>query len=177
MPATRCWSRCCDGTIEQARRRGEVSGDRQAPLAPPVRTSATVRCHPSCDRQASRPVTHQLADMCRGSIVGSHAAGSLRRAHARRPGSPGQAVITADRRLVRVSVRPDPASEWWTTSDVAAYLELKVATVSAYRTRGQMPQPDMTVGRTHVWRPATIIEWHSGRKRVGVGGRPVAKQD
>lgn len=62
--------------------------------------------------------------------------------------------IGVHRRLVWVSGQPDPASEWWTTSDVAAYLGLKVAMVSAYRTRGQMPQPDMTVGRTHVWRPA-----------------------
>ena len=31
----------------------------------------SVRCRPSCDRQASRPVAHQLADMRRGSVVGS----------------------------------------------------------------------------------------------------------
>ena len=35
----------------------------------------SVRCRPSCDRQAPRPVAHQLADMCRGSVVGSHADG------------------------------------------------------------------------------------------------------
>jgi predicted DNA-binding transcriptional regulator AlpA len=79
--------------------------------------------------------------------------------------------------LIAMSARPDPASEWWTTSDVAAYLGLKVATVSAYRARGQMPQPDMTLGRTHVWRPERIIAWHEARKRVGIGGRPVAGQD
>jgi hypothetical protein len=32
-----------------------------------------------------------------------------------------------------MSGQPDPTSEWWTTSDVAAYLGLAVATVSAYR--------------------------------------------
>ncbi len=79
------------------------------------------------------------------------------------------------RRLICMTAQPDPASEWWTTSDVAAYLGLRVATVSAYRTRGQMPQPDMTVGRTHVWRPYTIISWHEARKRIGVGGRPSVK--
>jgi hypothetical protein len=35
-----------------------------------------------------------------------------------------------------------------------------------------MPPPDLTLGRTHAWRPTTIITWHSGRPRPGVGGRP-----
>lgn len=67
---------------------------------------------------------------------------------------------------------PDLSAEWWTTSDVAAYLRLQVATVSSYRMRGQMPEPDMTLGRTHVWRPSKIIAWHENRPRPGVGGRP-----
>lgn len=50
--------------------------------------------------------------------------------------------------------------EFWTTSDVAAYLGVKVGTVSAYHSRGQMPPPDLTRGqRTHLWRPATIRAW------------------
>lgn len=69
--------------------------------------------------------------------------------------------------------QPDPEAQWWTTSDVAAYLGLRVGTVSSYNLRGQMPAPDMTVGRTHLWRPARIIEWHEARPRPGVGGRPV----
>ena len=72
---------------------------------------------------------------------------------------------------------PDPSAEWWTTSEVAAYLGLRVSTVSSYRMRGQMPEPDMTLGRTHVWRPSKIIEWHQQRPRPGVGGRPVADSD
>jgi hypothetical protein len=32
----------------------------------------SARCRPSCDRQASSPVAHQLADMRRGSAGGSH---------------------------------------------------------------------------------------------------------
>lgn len=76
-----------------------------------------------------------------------------------------------------MTATPDPSAEWWTTSDVAAYLGLKVATVSAYRARGQMPEPDMTVGRTHVWKPNRVIEWHESRSRVGVGGRPVRTQE
>ena len=77
-------------------------------------------------------------------------------------------------RLNHVSEQPDPSSEWWTTSDVAAYIGVNVATVSAYRSRGQMPAPDMTVGRTHMWRPTRIVEWHEARTRIGVGGRPKA---
>jgi predicted DNA-binding transcriptional regulator AlpA len=79
--------------------------------------------------------------------------------------------------LIAMSAQPDPASEWWTTSDVAAYLGLKVSTVSAYRARGQMPEPDMSLGRTHVWKPRRIISWHESRTRVGVGGRRPINQD
>ena len=68
---------------------------------------------------------------------------------------------------------PDLEAEWWTTSDVAAFLGVRVATISTYRRRGQMPEPDMTVGRTHVWRPSRIVTWHGSRPRPGVGGRPV----
>lgn len=70
-----------------------------------------------------------------------------------------------------MSDQPDPGAEWWTTSEVAAYLGLSVTTVSTYRARGQMPQPDMTIGRTHVWRPERIMTWHGNRKRAGIGGR------
>jgi predicted DNA-binding transcriptional regulator AlpA len=70
-----------------------------------------------------------------------------------------------------VTAAPDPNAEWWTTSEVAAYLGVQVATVSGYRNRGQMPEPDMTLGRTQAWRPGTIIEWHASRPRPGVGGR------
>ena len=65
---------------------------------------------------------------------------------------------------------PDPEAEWWTTSDVAAYLGVALGTVSTYRARGQMPAPDKTIGRTRVWRPSRIIEWHDARP--GHGGRP-----
>ncbi|WP_155245988.1 helix-turn-helix transcriptional regulator [Salinispora arenicola] len=67
---------------------------------------------------------------------------------------------------------PDITAEWWTTSDVAAYLGVKVATVTNYRKRGQMPEPDATIGRTHVWRPRRVMTWHESRPRPGIGGRP-----
>ena len=73
--------------------------------------------------------------------------------------------------------KPSEDATWWTTSDVAAYLGLQVGTVSSYRKRGQMPEPDMTLGRTHVWKPVRIIEWHRGRPRPGVGGRPVPSSE
>jgi hypothetical protein len=64
---------------------------------------------------------------------------------------------------------PDPDTDWWTTTDVADYLGVSVGTVSSYRARGQMPAPDRTIGRTHVWSPRRIIEWHDNRP--GHGGR------
>ena len=65
---------------------------------------------------------------------------------------------------------PDPDAEWWTTSDVAAYLGVQVGTVSAYRSRGQMPAPTRTLGRTHLWRPLEIRAWRSpGADQVHVG--------
>lgn len=52
------------------------------------------------------------------------------------------------------------ATELWNTTEVAAYLGVKVGTVSAYRHRGQMPEPIITVGaRTHLWDAAVIRAW------------------
>ena len=56
---------------------------------------------------------------------------------------------------------PSMNAEWWTTTDVAAYLNVQVGTVSSYRHRGQMPAPDQTLGRTHLWRPSTITAWRA----------------
>jgi periplasmic divalent cation tolerance protein len=67
---------------------------------------------------------------------------------------------------------PDRNAEWWTTSDVAEYLGVRIGTVSSCRNRGQMPEPDQTVDRSPVWRPDTIITWHERRARLGIGGRP-----
>jgi hypothetical protein len=61
---------------------------------------------------------------------------------------------------------PDPDAQWWTTSDVAAYLGVRVATVATYRAREQMPAPDDRFGRTWVWAPARIIAW----RRCGLSG-------
>ena len=63
-----------------------------------------------------------------------------------------------------MSDRPDPGADYWNSTDVANWLGLKISTISAYRARGQMPAPDLTVGaRTHLWKPRTIIEWDIDR--------------
>lgn len=60
----------------------------------------------------------------------------------------------------RPTYEPDPSLPYWTTTDVAAYCRTTVGTISSYRKRKQMPQPDMTVGtRTHLWKPETIMTW------------------
>lgn len=58
---------------------------------------------------------------------------------------------------------PDPDAEWWNSTDVASYLGVDISMVSSYRRHGRMPAPDMTVGRTHVWRPDRIIAWNKTR--------------
>ena len=70
---------------------------------------------------------------------------------------------------------PDPEAKWWTSKDVAAYLHVDKTTVCNYRRREQMPAPDETIGRTHVWQPKRIIDWHANRPRPGTGGRPTHK--
>jgi hypothetical protein len=76
-------------------------------------------------------------------------------------------VLTAPRWRGALDSVADVKAEWWTTSDVAAYLGVKVATVTNYRKRDQMPAPDMTVGRMHMWRPARIVKWHESRPAPG----------
>jgi excisionase family DNA binding protein len=46
--------------------------------------------------------------------------------------------------------------DWWTTRDVASYLEVSPSTIRAYVARGQMPAADRRIGREPVWRPETI---------------------
>lgn len=63
----------------------------------------------------------------------------------------------------------DPDADWWTMEDIAAYWKVTLKTVHGYRWRGlgQLPPEDGKVGRTPVWRPATVIEF----KRPGRGAR------
>jgi uncharacterized protein involved in tolerance to divalent cations len=75
-----------------------------------------------------------------------------------------------------VTTKPDPDAEWWTTSDVAEYLGVRIGTVSSYRIRGQMPEPTKTVGRTHMWSPQTIISWNEKRSPRPPADQPVAHE-
>lgn len=49
--------------------------------------------------------------------------------------------------------------EMWTLNDVAAWSHLRTGTISSYRAREQMPSPDLTYGRTHLWEPDVIRRW------------------
>jgi hypothetical protein len=68
--------------------------------------------------------------------------------------------------------RRGPVPDWWTTTDVAHFINTRVSTVSGYRRRGLLPEPDRFFGRSPVWRPAKIVWWHNHRPRLGIGGRP-----
>jgi predicted DNA-binding transcriptional regulator AlpA len=63
-------------------------------------------------------------------------------------------------------------SDWWTTSDVAAFLGIAPSTIRAYVARGQMPAADRRIGREPVWRPETIRQWQSQRPRQTHGAEP-----
>lgn len=46
---------------------------------------------------------------------------------------------------------------------------MRARTWSAYTSRGQAPPPDERIGRTPLWRPATVTEW--AKNRPGRGAR------
>lgn len=64
-----------------------------------------------------------------------------------------------------VSGVANPADEWWTTSDVAAFLGVQVATVTNYRKRGQMPVPDATVA--DLWFAEVVRAVDAGKRSPG----------
>lgn len=55
-----------------------------------------------------------------------------------------------------------------TLSDVADHCGLALSTVSAYRARGYMPDPDQQYGRTPLWRETTIEKWRARQTRAQV---------
>jgi len=57
-------------------------------------------------------------------------------------------------------------TDWWTTRDVATFLNVTPSTIRSYVARDQMPSADRRIGREPVWRPATIRKWHSQRPRL-----------
>jgi hypothetical protein len=64
-----------------------------------------------------------------------------------------------------VTVTDPLPRDWWTTSDVARFLDVEPSTIRAYAARGQMPAADRRIGREPVWRPATIRKWDRQRPR------------
>jgi hypothetical protein len=68
-------------------------------------------------------------------------------------------------RCTLVTVTDVLPSDWWTTSDVARFLDVAPSTIRAYAARGQMPAADRRIGREPVWRPATIRKWERQRPR------------
>ncbi|MBE1557632.1 hypothetical protein [Nonomuraea africana] len=72
---------------------------------------------------------------------------------------------------------PDMDADYWTMADIADYLEVKLRTVHTYRQRRKdgdpngLPPEDKMIGRTPVWKPATITSWPRPGRGAG-GGRP-----
>lgn len=56
------------------------------------------------------------------------------------------------------------AREQWTVPDVATHIKVEPSTVTSYRARGQMPEPDGYMGRTPWWWADTIRAWHESRR-------------
>lgn len=56
--------------------------------------------------------------------------------------------------------------KYMTTDEVAVALGIRRQTVASYLSRGQMPEPDEMIGRTPVWKPATISRWKKQREKV-----------
>lgn len=56
-----------------------------------------------------------------------------------------------------------------TALEIAETLGLHPHTVTSYKARKQMPPPDVTYGRTPLWRESTIRAW---RKVTSLPGQP-----
>lgn len=56
------------------------------------------------------------------------------------------------------------------TEGVARMLGIAHESVTRYRARGDLPEPDVMLGRSPGWYAATIVEWQA--QRPGRTGRP-----
>lgn len=86
----------------------------------------------------------------------------------------------------------DVEADYWTMSDIAAYLGVKLKSVHTYRLRGKkeeeqevppaerrgLPKEDRMYGRTPVWKPQTIIKWQQEQRpgQGAGGGRPTHRR-
>jgi len=51
------------------------------------------------------------------------------------------------------------AEDFLTVADISRLYGIGEKTITSYKARGQMPQPDLQVGRTPVWKLSTLIAW------------------
>jgi hypothetical protein len=74
---------------------------------------------------------------------------------------------------------PELPDDWWSSEDVATYLDVKTSSVRAYVARGQMPPPDRLIGQRKIrlWKPETIKTWHESRPRQPATAGSDSKKD
>jgi hypothetical protein len=52
-----------------------------------------------------------------------------------------------------------------TAKEIAELLDVHPGTITSYHSRGQMPVPDATYGRTNLWKRSTVDAWRAGVTR------------
>ena len=56
------------------------------------------------------------------------------------------------------------SSRLLTVDEVAQMLGVKRQTITAYKARRQMPEPDKVYGRTPLWKESTIMAWRGSQR-------------
>lgn len=60
--------------------------------------------------------------------------------------------------------------EWWGNREAAAHCGMPESLWRDAVSRGRAPAPDIRIGNSPGWRPTTVIEWNTSRRRGR--GRP-----
>ena len=63
------------------------------------------------------------------------------------------------------------AENYYTIPEIARLYGIGEKTITSYKARGQMPQPDLQVGRTPVWKLSTLIAWRIPPATTSEGNR------
>lgn len=66
-------------------------------------------------------------------------------------------------------IAKNAVTHYLSMGEVAECTGLAESSVRTYRSRGSMPDPDVTIGRTPGWLPETIAEW--AKSLPGQGAR------